>query len=602
MAESHLNPSACVVRVRARVAGLEKDFDYLFDSQRLGSDAQVGDIVRIELRGRRVDGWIVGLDPPLETRQASDLSSVLAVFSGTNSEVLSLCEWTAQRYFGPLHTLLTLASPARRVAKQPKRSLTAPKSQADASGAGRVRLHALSAGASPKHLIASLVTEKRRTVLVVVSRSHQVKRLCSQLRALELNAVALPGEFAKVITAIGGAGHDIDVVVGSRAAVFAPVPNCHLGAIVVVGEHDDALTETRSPTFSAVEVAAERARRAQVELVLTSTFMSVRARRIAQRSGSSTHLEGSPRWPRFAALDQRSHDPARGMYSEELVQLLRADGQVLVVLDRLGGFRVVFCKACDEPVRCEVCGSGMETLSKPQTTHDPATKVFRCRNCLSETPQFCRSCGGLRFARRSPGVTQVATDLADILREPVESFVAGQAQAVSSRVVVGTSGVLEGAGRVDRVLYIDPDATLLSGRVHAAEILLRSVSLAARLLAPRGSGRAGTVVFNTRLPQHPLLMALVSNQPEQIEAFMADEALLRQSLELPPFVASAFVSGPNIEQVLEQLEVLPTPIRYAPQHGGCVVMAESSELLNGALREAGLPARGMKVETDPSWL
>ena len=108
------------------------------------------------------------------------------------------------------------------------------------------------------------------------------------------------------------------VVVGSRAGAWAPVPR--LAAVVVLDAHDAAYREESAPTYSAVDVLVERARREGVPCLLVSPVPPVAlAARAGLRTVAPTRLEERAGWPILERVDRRGADPRSGMFSEEFV-------------------------------------------------------------------------------------------------------------------------------------------------------------------------------------------------------------------------------------------------------------------------------------------
>ncbi len=104
--------------------------------------------------------------------------------------------------------------------------------------------------------------------LVVTPSVDQARLLGARLRRSGLSVAVVPRDWA---AAAGG----VDVVVGARAAAWAPMPV--VGAVVVLDEHDEALQEERAPTWHARDVAVERARRAGAPCLLVSPVPTLSA-------------------------------------------------------------------------------------------------------------------------------------------------------------------------------------------------------------------------------------------------------------------------------------------------------------------------------------
>ena len=105
-----------VVRVLPNVTGLDKQFDYLVPPALVGA-VEVGTIVRVELHGRRVGGWVVALDPP-DVFAADELKEIAKVTGhGPSAAVIELAEWAAVRWAARRRHFLITASPERAVSR-----------------------------------------------------------------------------------------------------------------------------------------------------------------------------------------------------------------------------------------------------------------------------------------------------------------------------------------------------------------------------------------------------------------------------------------------------------------------------------------------------
>jgi primosomal protein N' (replication factor Y) (superfamily II helicase) len=244
-----------VARVLPDVTGLGKTFDYVVPDVLVGA-AVPGAVVRIELSGRRVGGWIVELDPP-DARPAESLKPLAKVTGfGPAIELLDLSEWAATRWAGRRRHFLAAASPERAVTAIPASQRTGrvvePRSPASTAllegGGGLLRLPPTS-DATPAIMSAVALGP----ALVVVPTHDRALLLAASLRRAGLSVAVVPHDWS---AAAGG----VDVVIGSRVAAWAPCPD--LAAAVVIDEHDEALQDEGSPTWHARDVVVERARRA----------------------------------------------------------------------------------------------------------------------------------------------------------------------------------------------------------------------------------------------------------------------------------------------------------------------------------------------------
>jgi primosomal protein N' (replication factor Y) len=391
-----------------------------------------------------------------------------------------------------------------------------------------------------------------------------------------------------------------------------------LAAALVLDAHDEAYREESAPTYSAVDVLRERARRAGAPCVLVSPVPPVvmTAPGHVETVALTPHDERAG-WPALEVVDRRGADPRSGMFSEEFVRLARAvlddpsateRGPLVCVYNRTGGARLLACAHCGQLAQCARCRAA---VVRPKDE-----EVLRCPRCGETRPVVCPHCGRLRMKALRVGVSRLREELAALLGVEVGE-VAGPRPAgepghrsadsapSSPRVLVGTEAVLHRLRRAAAVSFLDVDLHLLAPRLSATEDTLSLLVRAGRLVGPRGTGPTWSrVQTQTRVPDHPVLVAAAAGEPERV---LADEAAIRRASALPPFSALALVSGTLAAAYAESLAAAAsanprlsvTPLdetRFlvqAPDHG------ELCDLLADTPRPAG---RGLRVEVDPTTL
>jgi primosomal protein N' (replication factor Y) len=416
--------------------------------------------------------------------------------------------------------------------------------------------------------------------------------LAARLRRAGRDVALMPRDWARA--AAGGCA-----VVGSRAAAWAPLPS--LSAAVVVDEHDEAYQEERAPTWNARDVVIERARRAGVPCTLVSPCPSLAALAVADVVADPGRAEERGGWPVLEVADRRADEPGRGLYSDRLVELVRAaaPGQrVVCVLNRKGRAVLLACASCAELARCEVCDGPLEA---------PGGGVLRCRRCGAEQPPVCRWCGSARFKALRIGVARVREELELLAGQPVAE-VTGEAgsslrsgaqagQPVSSAsVIVGTEAVLHRVAGAHVVAFLDFDQELLAPRYRAGEQALVLLARAGRLVGGRDWGRGGRVLVQTRLPGHEVLDAARHGDPSR---FAVVEAARRAALRLPPETALARLSGPGAVEIVDAVRTTAGVEVLGPSGDRWLVRAPGHRVLCDGLASAPRPAARVRVEVDP---
>ncbi|RKS77786.1 replication restart DNA helicase PriA [Motilibacter peucedani] len=584
-------PVARVV-VDVSLAHLDRPFDYLVP-QSLAASAVPGARVRVRFAGRDLDGFVVErLDSSEHGGRMERLRRVVSPEPVLTPEVLRLARAVADRYAGTLADVLRLAVPPRHagaeaeVAVSGSGPLAEPEASRWARYAGGAELHAaLLAGTSPPPRVvwsalpgpawadeaAELVLaclSGGRGALLVAPDQRDVDRLDAALTArlgagrhVALTAGLGPAERYRRFLAVSR--RDVRVVLGTRAAVFAPVAD--LGLVLVWDDGDDSLAEQRSPYPHAREVCLLRASTAAgphpPALVLGGWAVSAEGALLVQRGWArpvraerAVVREHAPRVSTPAgsrdgddplAVAARLPTAAWRVAREGLER-----GPVLVQVPRVGYVPALACARCRTPARCT---SDEGPLALPAAAPagaagepggaEPAAAP-RCRWCgRGALGWTCRACGDRRLRAVTVGAERTAEELGRAFPRArvVQSSGERTRRSVPARpaLVVATPGaepVAEGGYAAALLL----DAALLLSRpaLRAQEETYRRWTGAAALVRPATEGGAVVVVAD---PALPVVQALVRWDPfGAADAELAD----RGPLALPPTARVAVLSGP----------------------------------------------------------
>lgn len=567
-----------VARVLPNVTGLDKQFDYLAPAD-LGVEVHAGDLVRVELHGRRVGGWVVELDPP---DAHDDLKPVTTWSSrGPAPDLIDLADWAATRWAARLRHFLHAASPPRNVGVIPGDRRTGvvvePRSPASSrllvSGGGVLRLPPTS---DPMPAVSSAVG--LGPALVVVPSIDQARLLAARLRRSGLSVALVPDDWA---VAAGG----VDVVIGARLAAWAPCPA--MAAAVVLDEHDEALQEEGSPTWHARDVLIERCRRAGVPLLLVSpapTLTAIEWGALVR----PPHERERAGWPIVEIVDRTDEEPwKRSLVTSDLIRHLRDhDRRVVCISNTTGRARLLACRNCRELTRCERCDAAVV---------EDDTGELVCLRCDQRRPPVCSACGASRFANLRPGVTRLREEIEAAAGRPTSLVTgAGWEGDPSAPVVVGTEAALHRVDRADTVAFLEFDREVLSPRYRAGEQAMALLVRAARLVGPRERG--GRIVVQTFLPRHEVVQAALLADPGRL----ADqERERRQLLGLPPYGAYAEVSGAGSDEYVDSLS--PTDGVVVVGSDGEYVARSHDWMALGATLRAGVrpPGSRLRIAVDP---
>jgi primosomal protein N' (replication factor Y) len=355
------------------------------------------------------------------------------------------------------------------------------------------------------------------------------------------------------------------IVLGTRSAVFAPVPK--LGVIVVDEEHDASFKQHEGGfRYSARDLAVVRAQQAGVPIVLGSatpaleTLHNVDNGRYVRLSLPRRAAQAQP--PRLVLVDLRTN-AVQGGISTAVVQAierhLAADGQVLVFLNRRGYAPTLLCTACGWVAPCRDCDARL-------TVHRSASRL-RCHHCGADAPlpARCPQCGfavkpvgqGTErieevLAQLFPQVPLVRLDRDVVRRHADMEEAMRRMHSGEARILVGTQMVTKGHHfpNVTLVVVLNADQGLFSTDFRASERLAQTIiQVAGR--AGRGD-KPGEVLIQTEFPDHPLLLNLLN---EGYDGFARAALMERSHAAWPPFsrLAALRDSATTPEAALEFL-------------------------------------------------
>lgn len=339
---------------------------------------------------------------------------------------------------------------------------------------------------------------------------------------------------------------EVDVVVGTRSAVFAPVEK--LGLIIVDEEQEHTYRSEKAPRYDAGEIARLRARRQGGLCVLASATPSIETAYRAEKGeyllAKLTHRYGGAPLPDVTILDLRERAMAAEALSEELceelMQNLDRGEQSILFVNRRGYSATATCMSCHQPLECPHCSISLKFHA--------ANGRLMCHYCgySTEVPKACPHCGSRLMRYSGVGTQKVEEALklrfpqARILRMDQDTTMRKDShQRLLSAfgrgdydILIGTQMVTKGLDfpKVTLVGVLTPDQMLYADDFRSYE---RTFSLITQVVG-RGGRRElpGRAFLQTYQPDHPVLTAAAR---QDYPAFYKTEAETRKLLLYPPF-------------------------------------------------------------------
>lgn len=507
------------VAVDVPLANLDRPFDYLVPDN-LTEPAVVGARVRVRFAGRLRNGFILELRMDSARDKLLPLQGVLSPEPVLTAEVTRLVRAVADHYASSFADVVRLAVPPRHALTERATPPEYPEPGVEPAATvlagyphGESYLEHLGSGGAPRaawtvaprpagpgdwaggllEAAAATLGSGRGAVLLVPDArdlAELARRAAERFGAGSfVTLTAELGPAARYRAFLAAARGKVRLVLGNRAAVFAPVQD--LGLIALWDDGDDSYAEPRAPYPHAREVATLRAHLAGCGLLLAARSRTAEVQRlVATRWLHPLQLTPTDTRAVSAAIRVTAHDELR--LPREVFTTVRAGlahGPVLVSVPRAGYHPMVLCAGCHNPARCSSCGQslrhGKAGLSCPWC--GPPRPGWQCPDCGDRrvrTPVAGVLRTAEEFGKAFPGVRVLSSSgdhpLAEVDDEPA--------------LILSTPGVEPTArfGYAAAVL-LDTAATLSRPELRAGEEALRRWLAVTALVRPGEDG--GTVLI-----------------------------------------------------------------------------------------------------------
>ena len=343
---------------------------------------------------------------------------------------------------------------------------------------------------------------------------------------------------------------EVQVVLGTRSAVFSPLKN--LGLLILDEEQEGSYQSENPPRYHTRDVAKFLCAREKAVLLLGSATPTVESAWAAEEG--TYHLFQLRRrynahalpQVRIADLRQEIRAGNPGLISDplrqELEENLRRGEQSILFLNRRGSSRMLLCGECGHVPECPRCSVAL--------TYHSANGRLMCHYCghSERALEACPVCGGI-MKHVGTGTQKVEEELrelfpeAGILRMDADTASGGH-EAILSRfekeripILLGTQMVAKGLDfeNVTLVGVLSADLSLYVDNYRAAE---RTFNLLTQVVGRAGrGGKQGRAIIQTYTPGNDVIRCAAE---QNYDSFYQNEVRMRRLRRCPPF-ADLFV-------------------------------------------------------------
>ena len=346
---------------------------------------------------------------------------------------------------------------------------------------------------------------------------------------------------------------DVDVVVGTRSAVFSPIRD--LGLIIVDEEHDTSYKQDESPRYNGRDVALVRAQRAGALAVLGSATPSMESYANAV-SGKYDRIVLERRvmdrpLAQVTVVDMREEYAAEG--PDVILSRALRDGiaarverkeQSMVLLNRRGFATAVFCRQCSGTIDCPNCSVSLVVHG------EGASRRARCHHCnySARVPNACPTCKApyleqmgfgterveAQVKKQCPDARVARIDRDSVRRKGALTALLQKFRAGDIDVLVGTQMIAKGHDfpRVTLVGVVSADVGLGMADFRASE---RTFQLLTQVAGRAGRGETpGEAIVQTIYPTHYSIQLACR---QDYAGFFQHEMHFREAMRYPPTVS-----------------------------------------------------------------
>lgn len=343
---------------------------------------------------------------------------------------------------------------------------------------------------------------------------------------------------------------EVDLVIGTRSAIFAPLDN--IGMIVIDEEHEHTYKSESDPKYHARDIAAYRCGKNNALMLLASATPSLESFYKA-KSGVYTLVPlreryGGVKLPDAIIVDMREElrlgnlSPISDRLHKSLREVYENDKQAILFLNRRGYSTQISCKECGEVLSCPRCSVSL-------TYHNgPEGGKLLCHMCgyTDRVPRRCPSCSAEGLSFLGYGTQKLEAELNKYL--PDMSVLRMDADTTGGKmsydrmledfregrqdILLGTQMVAKGHDfpKVTLVGVALADTSLYVSDFRAAE---KTFSLLTQVIGRAGrAGDGGVAIIQTFAPKNEVIRLACL---QDYERFYEGEIALRRELSYPPF-------------------------------------------------------------------
>lgn len=393
------------------------------------------------------------------------------------------------------------------------------------------------------------VLKNKKTAIVLVPEISLTPQMTDRFRSRFKNNIAILhsrlsdgekyDEYRKI------ARGEVDIVIGARSAIFAPLKN--IGIIIIDEEHTSTYKQENNPKYSAIDIAIERSKIHKCSVILGSATPSLesyaRASKGVYKLLELKHRANGQKMPNVEIIDMNDAGKIKGHFSKALIdeidKKLKRGEQIILLLNRRGYASFITCSNCGYVEKCPQCDITL--------TYHKSSNTLRCHYCGYGTSKsdICPECGEEAMKDLGIGTEKIEEELHKLFDAKVVrmDFDTTSKKGAHERIIndfrnhkydilLGTQMIAKGLDfeNVTLVGVINADTSLLIPSFRSSEVTFQLLN---QVSGRSGRGeKEGKVIIQTSNPNH---YAIRYAKSHDYVDFFKEEMSIRHKLGYPPY-------------------------------------------------------------------
>jgi len=400
------------------------------------------------------------------------------------------------------------------------------------------------------HLIKDVISNNK-TAIVLVPEISLTTQLINRFKDIFGNKVAIIhsslsdgeryDEWRKIKR------NEVDLVIGTRSAIFAPISN--LGLIIIDEEQEDSYKQENNPKYRTIDIAIKRIEYNKAKLLLGSATPSLESY-ARSKVGKYDLVELETRinnktLPQIKIIDMKDEMKKGNTILSKEAEILIKDRilkneQIMILINRRGYSNYILCNECGNVIKCPNCDISL--------TYHKKNDTLKCHYCnhIENKPTICLKCNSKHLILRGIGTEKIEEllnqkfDNINIIRMDRDTTsnkgsherIINDFNSNKYNVLLGTQMISKGLDFKDvtLVIVLNGDSSLNIPDYRSSE---KTFELLTQVAGRSGrDSKEGIALIQTYNPSH---YSIELAKTHDYIRFYNKEIQIRKQLNYPPF-------------------------------------------------------------------